>query len=843
MFVTPCRLPLALTHPGFASQVLIEPAESSKDESDPDLDLLTNSFRKIMTVLRQMDGFVTHGKGDAQTAADGLVSHLNASKKVEYHDSEMQRIVYSDEPLDHFAMRAFNILLAPPNMDNIQVEDSLAEIDTPADGLVDNSARTLEEIQDEIRSLLPALCAEDIIGQAKLQRERSAGTPVPDIPAPTPPTPSAVSFDSPASVLVPDAREAPVVASLGANASTPSGSLGALLDASTPSGSLGASLDASTPSGSQGKRPTEWDTYLANAKAGRHVADTQIVEPIEKHDLQMQIVKSGSNADVDDDPITIMVRNRMAEKRAEIESQIIKENNAEAALTGTPAGTGLIDMGDFLMKLDENKRSELWRAANKGQAGKVALYLRAEQVNVNQVDKHGRTALWISCNLGRDEVVNLLLADKRVEINIADNDSHTPLYTACNLQRDSIVKMLLAKERINVNRPDREGVCALWLAANQGGVDRLKMLLAMPDIDVNNTDNNGVSPLWAAVNQNKIEVATELLANPQVNANLTHKDGRSPLFVAAGLGHTKCTEMLLAWKGMDANYVDKDGVSALWAAANQGHGSCVKLLLATTGIEANRPTKDGVTPLYTAVNRGHVDCTKMLLDFPDIDVNFKDGNSVTALYAAANLGHDECVRLLLTHPDIDVNCTNYSLRTPLFTAAEKSKVRCLKMLLEAPGIKINHQDTEGCSALCIAGNQGSDVCMQMLLNMPGVAVDQYTVDMTPLASRMLNVAHPRLNCFGRLLASGLLSAKIVTKNQKWLQRKKKTTQDPASFLVINNALHAIEDFKKGKKPWCATCFEVRPSLLNCGRCKQVWYCSAAHQKSHWKMTHKKECSK
>merc|ERR1711908_162188 len=30
------------------------------------------------------------------------------------------------------------------------------------------------------------------------------------------------------------------------------------------------------------------------------------------------------------------------------------------------------------------------------------------------------------------------------------------------------------------------------------------------------------------------------------------------------------------------------------------------------------------------------------------------------------------------------------------------------------------------------------------------------------------------------------------------------------------------------------------ALLRCGRCKEVWYCCAEHQKSHWKI-HKHEC--
>jgi len=132
--------------------------------------------------------------------------------------------------------------------------------------------------------------------------------------------------------------------------------------------------------------------------------------------------------------------------------------------------------------------------------------------------------------------------------------------------------------------------------------------------------------------------------------------------------------------------------------------------------------------------------------------------------------------------------------------------------------------------------------MTLLLKVPGILVDQYTVDMTPLAARMLNISYPRLTCFGRLLASGLLSNKVIAANRKWLQRRKKnSTQDPQSFVIINHALQAVEQVKLGKKPWCATCYEVRPNLLTCSRCKKTHYCSPSHQKSHWKL-HKKDCA-
>lgn len=45
----------------------------------------------------------------------------------------------------------------------------------------------------------------------------------------------------------------------------------------------------------------------------------------------------------------------------------------------------------------------------------------------------------------------------------------------------------------------------------------------------------------------------------------------------------------------------------------------------------------------------------------------------------------------------------------------------------------------------------------------------------------------------------------------------------------------------GGEKQCAVCFAV--CSLACGQCKIAHYCSAAHQKLHWKQSHKMECSR
>jgi hypothetical protein len=53
-----------------------------------------------------------------------------------------------------------------------------------------------------------------------------------------------------------------------------------------------------------------------------------------------------------------------------------------------------------------------------------------------------------------------------------------------------------------------------------------------------------------------------------------------------------------------------------------------------------------------------------------------------------------------------------------------------------------------------------------------------------------------------------------------------------------------DDLAPGKRVVraCAVC-GVTAGLLACARCEKVHYCGAAHQKAHWKSTHKPECKK
>lgn len=75
--------------------------------------------------------------------------------------------------------------------------------------------------------------------------------------------------------------------------------------------------------------------------------------------------------------------------------------------------------------------------------------------------------------------------------------------------------------------------------------------------------------------------------------------------------------------------------------------------------------------------------------------------------------------------------------------------------------------------------------------MKGVDHNATDKENTPLLCRMLNAEHPRLTCFARLLGSGYLTQKTLSQSKKWLQRKLKITSEPASFILISNALFCL----------------------------------------------------
>jgi ankyrin repeat protein len=62
---------------------------------------------------------------------------------------------------------------------------------------------------------------------------------------------------------------------------------------------------------------------------------------------------------------------------------------------------------------------------------------------VNKADNDGRTPLFVAAQRGHAQVVKLLLTVGNAEVNKPKNDGRTPLYAAAELGKTGVVKLLL----------------------------------------------------------------------------------------------------------------------------------------------------------------------------------------------------------------------------------------------------------------------------------------------------------------------------------------------------------------------------------------------------------------
>lgn len=123
-------------------------------------------------------------------------------------------------------------------------------------------------------------------------------------------------------------------------------------------------------------------------------------------------------------------------------------------------------------------------------------------------DNNGRTLLSLAAEKGDGEVVAALLNYKAVEINSEDNQGCTPLHYAVKSNCEDVVYALLDNSNVNVNHQDKNGRTTLHEAAQRRYLNCVRALLAHENIkpSVIAKDTSGYTPFDYAVQSNRSEV-------------------------------------------------------------------------------------------------------------------------------------------------------------------------------------------------------------------------------------------------------------------------------------------------------------------------------------------------
>jgi ankyrin repeat protein len=197
----------------------------------------------------------------------------------------------------------------------------------------------------------------------------------------------------------------------------------------------------------------------------------------------------------------------------------------------------------------------------------VKWLLEKDSIDPNSKDNNGRTPLSWAVEKGNDEVVGLLLEKDNIDLNSKDKDGRTLLWWAAGRGRSALVNLLLAKERVNPDSKDKDARTPLSLAAGNGHSAVVNLLLAKDGVNPESLDKNGRTPLWWAAENEHEGVMNLLISKDSVTLHMLVQDGNQALV------------QFFLHAGYDVNACDSSGMTPLRLAVRRKDRDLIEILL------------------------------------------------------------------------------------------------------------------------------------------------------------------------------------------------------------------------------------------------------------------------
>jgi ankyrin repeat protein len=374
-----------------------------------------------------------------------------------------------------------------------------------------------------------------------------------------------------------------------------------------------------------------------------------------------------------------------------------------------------------------------------------------------------------------------------------------------------------------------EASATLWTTCMQGSrtFSNANVMIVKAALDVGadvNFSNQGLTCLGSATLRGDHEIV-EVLLGSGADKDATMKDGCTALHIAAETGKGECIVLLLnAGADTEVRTTDSDS-TALTLAAQHDHCECLQLLL-DAGADKDATTGLGDMALMASVHNNHVKSLELLLD-TCCEVNTINTNDFSALCYAVQKGHIECARSLVrASADVNIKFKGRSLYT---LADYTTNSAALKTALRLPADKRRY------------------CCEQCGTRTPVKTKKCSKCKTTAPASTTTTTATVATTAVGALPKPVPLSFKCAMKSAAAKYNKNEassasTTTTTTTTTAAATAAAAAE-ISVAKDDACASCTQALPekNRLRCGRCKAVYYCSQACQRSDWKGDHKQTC--
>ena len=505
-------------------------------------------------------------------------------------------------------------------------------------------------------------------------------------------------------------------------------------------------------------------------------------------------------------------------------------------------------------------------------------------------NKHGHTALHAAAYYGHSECIGVLLGagidikdDGGAALRVAAQEGHTECidvrleiknerrYTALLIathQGHTACIDVLLDRGANIENKVEFGYTALHVAADRGHTECIGVLLDRgADIGSKNCVNGTALHTAAA---RGYASCVGLLLDRGADSGIKAFNGFTALHVAASEGHTECTDLLLD-RGADIGSKDNEGNTALHAAADKSHIGCIGVLL-DRGADIESKENQGRTALQRASFLGHTECIGLLLD-RGADIESKDNRGSTSLTDAAVKGHIECISVLL---DRGADIESGDVLSAVTLAAFQGYIQCTRLLLDRQAII--HEE--------ILNNIPHPECKQMIRDetqhrLRRAAFDSFInhhIEYPPLIHNIYSTCYPSgdlrvaspaflgwdraeavrnkyyfdevlfyvhvnvASVFTRSLTKQSVDtdiAKSLATSQCREQLASSSDKTSTLMTVLSSYLKEFLTEQPRQFNLCGGCH--RQGDLKCSRCKRVFYCSAACQRSDWRI-HKSTCS-
>lgn len=283
---------------------------------------------------------------------------------------------------------------------------------------------------------------------------------------------------------------------------------------------------------------------------------------------------------------------------------------------------------------DEEGKTALYRAAEKGDLAEVKALLRRAGKAMFRSDKQGRSPLHAAYQ-GQDtaykgphtDVITHLI-EKGADPLMADNNGISVMFMACaanDLENVERFCLAIGKNKTKRGKLHIPGFAPFFVASERGFPKVVQCLLGERKrlkichrLKIRHRDVYGRTPLSAACENGHEAVARVLVESGDPGLDLVSGDklGRKPFLIACEHGHYGIVNFLVTKRhpAIDLMAADNAGRTPIFVACQQGHSSVVALLLSELATRYTLTLCDsqGRSCLSVAVAAGHSEIVSML---------------------------------------------------------------------------------------------------------------------------------------------------------------------------------------------------------------------------------------